>query len=687
MEAGWSGDVGVLHGAREGVVVDGAVVDGGVVDGGVFDGGTLDEAVFDGGTSDEAVSDSETFDEAAFDEDWYNGAWFEGDLFQRVMAEEPSASASCADAPAGLAPGGTADAGLDHGPDLPPDDMPVVLWPTAVLREALARRPGVRLARVVTEAVDLDGELDARRGGPGDSSGGHPDGGSAVLSDLPDDLLGDLVVACGRLQSWAAGVQAVVVAERAARESHPLAHSSLVAQVSGELVVTGSEASEVVVRGESGADHPAVITALRAGRIDTRKAQTLLRSATQLTVEERAEAIVRYLPQAPSRTWRWLQSKMLAFAKSRHGADAAAKAAVTRRSVQVDRAENDMAWLSAYLPAVDATAVWGVVDDMARQLRRVPGEERDLGQLRADCLTGIVTGRLVPADRFTHGDGSAGAPDAFPGTRDARPSQGTQGSPAGEGEADAPGTRGEAEREDCTCGGRAPVVQQVVRVIPTRPVVRVTVPAGVLLGLDDAAADLAGFGPLPAEVARTVATDATWQRLVTDPVTGTLVDYSTTVYQPGSVLRRAVQARDETCTFPHCEHPATWADLDHVVPFDHDLDPAAQAPGTPGQTRADNLQALCRRHHLLKTHGGWAVVRDPVSGITTWTAPSGRTHARPPTVLDTHVELDAVDPDTSYALSVGALNPRGGRRRSRVTTGTASATDRGGQRDTDRPPF
>src|SRR5690606_39287092 len=62
---------------------------------------------------------------------------------------------------------------------------------------------------------------------------------------------------------------------------------------------------------------------------------------------------------------------------------------------------SDMGWISAYLPAVDAAAVWGVVDEMAHQLRCVPGEERDLGQLRADSLTGIVTGRLVPAGRFT----------------------------------------------------------------------------------------------------------------------------------------------------------------------------------------------------------------------------------------------------------------------------------------------
>lgn len=501
---------------------------------------------------------------------------------------------------------------LEDRPVWPSDAVPVALWPVDQLRAALTSAIGIRLARVVGEATDPDAEL---------------------LAELPDDALGDLVIACGRLQSWAAGLQARTVAERASRETSPLAHSSLVAQVTGELAVTGTEASEVVVRGESGADHPVVIRALTTGRIDVKKAHTLLRSATQLTLEERAEAIARYLPQAPYRTWRWLRSKLLAFAKSRHGADQAAKAAAERRSVQIDRTENDMAWLSAYLPAVDAAAVWGVLDDLAHQLRRTPGEERDLGQLRADCLTGIVTGRLRRADGTDTDD-----------------------------EADDERSSDAAGTHDCTCGGRAPVRRTVVRVVPTRPVVRVTVPASALLGLNDAPAELEGFGPVTADLAGLIATDATWQRLVTDPVTGVLTDYSTTSYRPGKVLRQAVVARDGTCEFPQCEYPADHDDLDHIVPFDHDLDTATLLPGAPGQTRADNLQPLCRRHHLLKTHGGWAVARDASTGITTWTAPSGRLLTRPPTVLDTRIGVGDVAPtgpvdvDESYDLTLRSVS-------------------------------
>lgn len=544
-----------------------------------------------------------------------------------------------------------------------PDAVPVSAWPVDRLRAALTGAVGAELARVVGEITD-------------------PEAG--LLPDLSDDALGDLVVACGRLQSWAAGLQALAVGERASRETSPLAHSSLVAQVTGELVVTGTEASEVVVRGESGIDHPTVIDALTAGRIDVKKAHTLLRSATQLTLQERAEAIARYLPQAPFRTWRWLRSKLLAFAKSRHGADETARVAAQRRNVQLDRAENDMGWLSAYLPAADATAVWNVIDDMAHLFRRTAGEDRDLGQLRADCLTGIVTGRLVPADRFTEIGETAGA-DAGAGPG-AGASTFAGASVDGVAGGDGPtGSNGPAIGvHDCVCGGRAPV--QVVRVTPTRPVVRVTVPATALLGLDDSPGELEGFGPVPAETARLLATDATWQRLVTDPLTGVLTDYSTTTYQPGKVLRSAVEARDTTCVFLGCDTRAAWCDLDHIEPFDHDRRGGARPTENPpacgdtgrGQTSAWNLHALCRRHHLLKTHAGWDVVRDPVTGVTTWTTPSGRVRARPPTVLDTHVELDEIDPDSSYDLTLRSVT---GRRLPRRSVESSSPSSPG------HPPF
>jgi hypothetical protein len=117
-------------------------------------------------------------------------------------------------------------------------------------------------------------------------------------------------------------------------------------------------------------------------------------------------------------------------------------------------------------------------------------------------------------------------------------------------------------------------------------------------------------------MAREIAADATWHRLLTDPASGALLDYGTTTYRPPAGLTRHVQTRDQTCVFPGCPHPAAKCDLDHRVPFPH------------GPTSADNLHPTCRRHHRCKQHEGWTVHRDHTGG-TVWTTPTGRTYTSP----------------------------------------------------------
>ncbi|MQA83544.1 MAG: DUF222 domain-containing protein [Streptosporangiales bacterium] len=146
--------------------------------------------------------------------------------------------------------------------------------------------------------------------------------------------------------------------------------------------------------------------------------------------------------------------------------------------------------------------------------------------------------------------------------------------------------------------------------------VQVTVGAGTLLGLDNQPGELAGYGPIPADMARELAACGTWRRLLTDPATGTLLDYGRTTYRPPAALAEFVRARDVTCRFPGCRQPAWRSDLDHVIPYPH------------GPTATENLGPLCRRHHDLKQHG-WDVQRDP-DGSYTWTAPSGHTYVSPP---------------------------------------------------------
>ena len=123
--------------------------------------------------------------------------------------------------------------------------------------------------------------------------------------------------------------------------------------------------------------------------------------------------------------------------------------------------------------------------------------------------------------------------------------------------------------------------------------IRVTVPYTTLLGLDETPAELAGHRPIPADIARRLATDGTWRRILTDPASGALLDYGTTRYTPPPHLREHVITRDRTCTHPGCRIPAHRCDLDHITPFNPNTD--------TGPTNAENLHPLCRTHHQLKT--------------------------------------------------------------------------------------
>lgn len=157
-----------------------------------------------------------------------------------------------------------------------------------------------------------------------------------------------------------------------------------------------------------------------------------------------------------------------------------------------------------------------------------------------------------------------------------------------------------------------------------RVAVAVTVPVLTLLGHDDAPGTLDGHGPIDAETARRLAAAApSFQRLLTHPVTGALLDIDRGTYRIPADLRRWLQVADVTCRFPGCGRPARTADLDHTL--DHQYG---------GATRASNLAHLCRHHHRLKHQTRWkvaAIPDDPVHRVT-WTSPTGhhRTADPPP---------------------------------------------------------
>ncbi|NBR93329.1 MAG: HNH endonuclease [Actinobacteria bacterium] len=147
--------------------------------------------------------------------------------------------------------------------------------------------------------------------------------------------------------------------------------------------------------------------------------------------------------------------------------------------------------------------------------------------------------------------------------------------------------------------------------------INVIVDLPTLLGLADNPAELSGYGAIPASLARELATSNQWRRFVTDPISGELLECGRERYQPPDALVDFINARDKTCRFPGCRRSAELSDIDHAIPWDKG-----------GETNPENLGALCRRHHRLKTHGGWKISSN-ADGSCTWTSPFGREYFLP----------------------------------------------------------
>lgn len=216
-----------------------------------------------------------------------------------------------------------------------------------------------------------------------------------------------------------------------------------------------------------------------------------------------------------------------------------------------------MATLGIFGPASEIHAAERRVDAHARHLRAQPGEERTLAQLRADVLL----------DLLAHGE----TPQTGPA--------------------------------------------------PGRAAIAVTVPVMTLLGHDDAPATLDGYGPIDADTARRLAGEATsWVRILTHPVTGTVLDVDRRTYRVPTALRRWLGVRDPVCIGPGCIRPARDCDIDHRLDWQYG-----------GTTTDTNLAPLCEQHHVLKTKSAWKLHHDDDTGSTRWITPTGHTvEAEPP---------------------------------------------------------
>ncbi|MFT4051214.1 MAG: DUF222 domain-containing protein [Microbacterium sp.] len=151
--------------------------------------------------------------------------------------------------------------------------------------------------------------------------------------------------------------------------------------------------------------------------------------------------------------------------------------------------------------------------------------------------------------------------------------------------------------------------------------VHVTIPALALLGHSDEPAILDGYGPIDLDTAKRLAGEAkSWIRVLTHPVTGTVLDVERRTYRVPADLRRLLGVRYRTCIFPGCTRSADRCDMDH-----------RQRWADGGTTSEDNLGPECPSHHPLKDETLWRLeqVADADGGNAAdvaalrWISPTG----------------------------------------------------------------
>ena len=140
-------------------------------------------------------------------------------------------------------------------------------------------------------------------------------------------------------------------------------------------------------------------------------------------------------------------------------------------------------------------------------------------------------------------------------------------------------------------------------------------------------AHLAGYGPIPADLARRLAVSAAeaetaWlRRLYATPKTGRLIAMDSTRRAFPAGLARFIEVRDQYCTTPYCDAPIRH--IDHAMPHHED-----------GATSEHNGNGTCAQCNYARQAPGWEIRPEPgprhTLRITTPTGHSHRSTASPP---------------------------------------------------------
>ena len=376
------------------------------------------------------------------------------------------------------------------------------------------------------------------------------------------------------------------------------------------------------------ADLPGTLAALTAGVISEYRALLVHRETACLSSELRREADAALAAVLPGLGNRQVgeRAREQALRLDPEAAKGRVRAAVGGRRVTVRRAPDAMAYLTALLPAGAATVC-------VRSLERhadatiaagAEGADRPDGPVRPDGTdrSGAVGPRgrgAVMADEFVArltrgvitGCDELGAPTGEPGNPTDRSDRADRGSAAPSVPPD-PTCPGRAEAGAEPSADRAPDDSDGSLGL----LVHLVMTDRALFGGDVEPAQVIGYGPIPAEVARRMVAAGlgprarTWiTRLFTDPETGRLAAMDSRSRLFPDSLKGFLLVRDRQCRMPYCGAPARHAD--HVVPHAHG-----------GPTSVANGQCTSVNCNLLKEAHGWSAA-PAADGTITVRTPTG----------------------------------------------------------------
>ncbi len=463
---------------------------------------------------------------------------------------------------------------------------------------------------------------------------------------------------------------------------------------------------------------PAVQAAFAAGLIDQPRVWVFSHWTGGLPDEHTQAIVAVLLPRAPQLTTAQLIGEIQrhAIALDPDWARRRYEAALSGRKVVGSRNKDGTANLSGYnLPADQVAAACDRLDRLAKAAKQA-GHSDPIDHLRAGLFLAMTDGtyegltdrqilarlltdaNLTPPTHPTDPEHTAGdAPPADDSSTEDGSGDGPRPHGPSSSETDPGNGDGDGDGENAAAGGVGGGQTAGLRLL---------VRLATIAGADQRPGELIGWGPVHAELARTIAATpgASWWYVLTDGATPLAIgqvrarpagvlrrrcgDRGPEVWLqvtreglnalaeqdlppgwteilaeirgkaetdpgppkgdrrkrlPGAALRRWIAVRDKTCVFPGCRVPAHRSDADHSI---------EHAQG--GQTTDTNLGPGCRHDHRIRHEGGWTLTQ-PTPGQFTWTSRLGRTYhrLRPPDLDDLPDPMltppSANEPDVEYA--------------------------------------